>query len=84
MVFLASAVGTVWELTFLILLVKKIQLLKSISMEIVVEDESCYCFRKSVSHLSGSFTLFWQAYLKMKTGFKCVFSLLLIFWFFLF
>lgn len=62
MVFLASVVGAVWELTFLILLVKKIHLLKSISMEIVTEDESCYCFRKSVSHLSGSFSSFWQAH----------------------
>lgn len=72
MVFLASAVGTVWETNFclLILLVKKIQLLKSISMEIVMEDENCYCFRKSISHLSGSFTSFWQAYLNTKTGFK--------------
>lgn len=38
----------------------------------IVTDES-YCFRKPVSHLSGSFASFWQAYLKMKTGFKCFF-----------
>lgn len=44
-------------------------------MEIVLEDKSCYCFRKSVSHLPDSFTSFWQAYLKMKTGLKCCFPL---------
>lgn len=44
-------------------------------MEIVTEDKSYYCFRKSVSHLPGSFTSFWQAYLKMKTGLKCCFPL---------
>lgn len=69
--------------SLLILLVKKIQLLKSVSMEIVTEDESCYCFRKSVSHLSGIFTSFWQAYLKMKTGFQWVFSPLTNFFFIL-
>lgn len=40
-------------------------------METVI-DES-YCFRKPVSHLSGSFASFWQAYLKIKTGFKWFF-----------
>lgn len=44
-------------------------------MEIVMEDKSCYRFRKSVSHLPGSFTSFWQAYLKMKPGLKCCFPL---------
>lgn len=44
-------------------------------MEIVTEDRSCYCFRKSVSNLPHSFTSFWQAYLKMKTGLKCCFPL---------
>lgn len=44
-------------------------------MEIVTEDKSCYCFRKSVPHLPGSFTSFWQAYLEMKTGLKCYFPL---------
>lgn len=72
MIFLASAVGTVWETNFclLILLVKKTQLLKSICVEIVMEDENCYCYRKSVSHLSGSFTSFWQTCHNMKTGFN--------------
>lgn len=44
-------------------------------MEIVTEDKYCCCFRKSVSHLPGSFTSFWQAYLKMKMGLKCCFPL---------
>lgn len=44
-------------------------------MEIVLEDKSCYCFRKSASHLPGSFTSFWRAYLKMKTGLKYCFLL---------
>lgn len=44
-------------------------------MEVVTEDKSYYYFRKSVSHLPGSFTSFWQAYLKMQTGLKCCFPL---------
>lgn len=44
-------------------------------MEIVTEDRSCYCFRKSVPHLPGSITSFWQAYPEMKTELKCYFPL---------
>lgn len=44
MIILTSAVGIVWELTFLLFLVKKIQLLKFLSMEIVNRGQKLLLF----------------------------------------